>query len=400
VPEQALPRLALVTGATAPPADELEVLAARFAERAEIADRTARLPVESLEDAARAGLQALTVPTALGGRGAGIRITTAIARRLGQADPAPTLVLVMNWIQHALVARNERWPVALRHRVAQDALAGRGLMNALRVEPALGTPTRGGLPDTVAHRTAGGWRLTGRKIYSTGAGALHWYAVFARTDDPDARIGYFLVPANAPGIRIEEQWDTLGMRASASHDVVFDGTPLSIDAGVDLRSPGGWSGMDAIEAAWAFLPVAGLYLGIAEAARDWLVEHLRSRVPSNLGSPLASLERFQTAVGEIEVLLATAASVLEAAAERADVASGPLSPGEPGIAKYFVTEQAIRAVEAAVALTGNPGLSRRSPLERHLRNVLFGRIHTPQSDMVLRAAGAAALAVDPSRELP
>jgi len=59
--------------------------------------------------------------------------------------------------------------------------------------------------------------------------------------------------------------------------------------------------------------------------------------------------------------------------------------------EHVVTENAIRAVETAVALSGNPGLSRSSPLERHLRDVLCARVHTPQNDSVLKSAGLAAL---------
>ena len=55
---------------------------------------------------------------------------------------------------------------------------------------------------------------------------------------------------------------------------------------------------------------------------------------------------------------------------------------------------AIESVQAALALTGNPGLTRRQPLERHLRDVLCSRVHTPQDDAVLLAAGRAALERD------
>ncbi|MCW5623134.1 MAG: acyl-CoA/acyl-ACP dehydrogenase [Burkholderiales bacterium] len=369
---------------------DLEALALRFAGRAEQADRAARIPRDSLADAAN--LQALTVPRARGGYGAGIAAVSAIARRLGRADPAPTLILVMSWIQHALLGRRDGWPERMQRQLARDALAGRGLINALRVEPALGTPVRGGLPDTIARRAAGGWRLSGRKIYSTGAGALDGMVVFARTDDAAPLVGNFFVPATAAGIRIEETWDALGMRATGSHDVVFEDAPLGPEAAVDVRAPETWAGMPAVHAAWAFLPVAALYLGVAEAARDWLLQHLHARVPSNLGRSLATLERFQLGVGEIEVLLRTSGVLLAAAAEQADADPAALNSIDPGIVKHQVTENAIRVVELAVALVGNAGLSRRNPLERHLRDVLCGRIHTPQSDSVLKSAGLAALA--------
>jgi alkylation response protein AidB-like acyl-CoA dehydrogenase len=73
--------------------------------------------------------------------------------------------------------------------------------------------------------------------------------------------------------------------------------------------------------------------------------------------------------------------------------------GEPDaraatLAKLVASREAIAAVEDAVALTGNPGLTRDHPLERHLRDVLCARIHTPQDDSVLLSTGRAALTTD------
>jgi Acyl-CoA dehydrogenase, middle domain len=220
--------------------DALTRLAASFASRAEASDRRAQPASESLAEAARSGFHALTVPRALGGEGAGLAKTVSIARRLGAADPAATLILAMTWIQHAHATLARRWPDKIHHEIARDALNGRGLINALRVEPELGTVLRGGMPTTTARLTDDGWRITGRKIYSTGASVLDWYSVFARTDDEEPQVGYFLVRAGAPGIRIEESWDHLGMCGSDSHDVIFEDTPIPRPYAVDLRPPDSW----------------------------------------------------------------------------------------------------------------------------------------------------------------
>ncbi|HMK82017.1 MAG TPA: acyl-CoA dehydrogenase family protein [Xanthobacteraceae bacterium] len=370
--------------------DPIEPLAAAFAARAAEYDRVGAIPSESLRDAAEAGLFALTVPVALGGRGAGVTETTAIARRLGAADPATTLILAMTWLQHANIARERRWPDPVYRQVARDAVEGRGLINALRVEPALGTPHRGGLPDTIARRSADGWRLSGRKIYSTGALALRWFSVYARTDEDTPRVGYFLVPAAARGVRIEETWDHLGMRATRSDDVVLEDVAIPSPYAVDLRTSEEWRAASQTSLAWSALVVSAIYLGIADAARDWLVRFLHARQPSNLGKPLAQLERMQVAVGEIEGLLCASGALLTDAALKTDYAV-VRGASEPALVKHLVTENAIAAVQKVVALVGNPALSRANPLERHLRNVLCGRVHSPQGDSVLQSAGLAAL---------
>jgi alkylation response protein AidB-like acyl-CoA dehydrogenase len=191
-------------------------------------------------------------------------------------------------------------------------------------------------------------------------------------------------------VHIIETWDHLGLRASGSHDVVFNDFELPEDHAVDLRTPEAWLRGDPDHAAWNTLTIAALYTGVARAARDWLIGFLNDRVPANLGAPLASLPRMQEAVGGIETLLAANRRLIYSAARDYD-AGEVLPPSEYGLIKTLAAEHAIRAVEECVALTGNHGLSRSNPLERHLRDVLCARIHTPQADSAKLAAGKLAL---------
>src|SRR6201996_2114768 len=264
------------------------MLVPRFAERAAAHDRDASFPFENFRELSEAGLLALTVPAALGGSGAGARDAARILGIIGKADPSTALVLSMHYIQHLVMARSTRWPGRLSRKLAKETVEGIALINALRVEPDLGSPSRGGLPATIARRTETGWRLSGRKIYSTGAPILKWYAVWARTDEPEIRVGLFLVPAGLPGTRIEETWDHLGLRASGSHDVIFEDVELPLDREIDVRKPQDWTTPDFTQMTLSALFVASIYDGVARAARDWLIKFLHERVPANLGAPLAS----------------------------------------------------------------------------------------------------------------
>jgi alkylation response protein AidB-like acyl-CoA dehydrogenase len=169
--------------------DCARLLAAEFTARAAQHDRDASFPFENFKDLSEAGLLALTVPTALGGHGAGALDAARVIGIFGKADPSTALVLSMHYIQHLVMARSTRWPGRLSRKLARETVEGVALINALRVEPDLGSPARGGLPATIARRTKTGWRLSGRKIYSTGAPILKWYAVWAKTDEPETRVG-------------------------------------------------------------------------------------------------------------------------------------------------------------------------------------------------------------------
>jgi alkylation response protein AidB-like acyl-CoA dehydrogenase len=363
----------------------LRELARRFAEGAAAHDREGSFPHENIDALRDAGLLGLTVPPEFGGGDVGLAEAAQIVGTIAEGCPATALVLSMQFIQHRGVARNLAIPQAMRARLGRGAVRDGEVMNALRVEPELGTPARGGLPATTARRVPGGWLLSGRKIYSTGSPALSWGLVFARTDEEAPRTGLFLLPMHAPGVQIVETWDQAGLRASGSHDVLMHEVALPEDHALDLRAPQEWAAKDLDSTAWNTLLIAALYTGVARAARDWLIGFLRTRVPANLGQPLATLPRMQEAVGRIEARILTNERLVNSAARN------ETTTAELGLLKTVAADNAIAAVQEAVALCGNHALARSNPLERHLRDVLCARIHTPQPDAALLAAGRAAL---------
>ncbi|PXA93098.1 acyl-CoA dehydrogenase [Caulobacter sp. D5] len=357
-----------------------------FAATAGRHDREASFPFANFQALHEAGLLALTAPARLGGLESDLPTALKVVSAVARGEPATALVLVMQYLFHASVEGRSGWPEHLKQRVIGDAIEHGALINALRVEPDLGTPARGGLPATIARRTPEGWRISGRKIYSTGSSALPWFVVWARSDDAEPLVGGWLVRADSPGVIIEETWDHLGLRASASHDVIFEDVLVPLDHALDPQPPGAPPPYSPVFGTWSSVLTAAIYDSVARAARDWLADFLIARKPANLGASLSTLPRFQEALGEIDSLLFANRVLLDSAAK------GDTAASESGLVKHLVTENAITVVEKALKLTGNPGLTRANPLERHHRDVLCGRVHTPQADVVLTGAGKAAFA--------
>jgi alkylation response protein AidB-like acyl-CoA dehydrogenase len=379
------------------PAQVAGTLAATFASRAATHDREGSFPHANFAELQAAGLLALAAPRALGGQGAAASVLGEVVGAIGHACPATALVLTMQYMQHRAMGRQgAAWPSALAAQLVRESVHEVSLVNALRVEPELGSPARGGLPATVARRTADGWRITGHKVYSTGAPILRWLVVWARTEETPPRVGSFVVRNDAPGVQVVPTWDHLGLRASGSHDVLFDNVPLPEDHALELRLPQEWAhGPAAEQAAQAMqgemaLLLGSLYTGVARAARDWLVAFLQERKPASLGAPLSSLPRAQEALGRIEGLLLVNQRLLASLGQTLDAGALPPST-ESGLIKAQTTHNAVEVVQAALALSSNHGLSRHNPLERHLRDALCGRVHTPQDDSVYVAAGRRAL---------
>jgi alkylation response protein AidB-like acyl-CoA dehydrogenase len=387
-------------------------VAPTVAEWADHHDRTGSFPARSIDAIWSAGLGALTVPARSGGVGASLAASAKALEIIGAADGSTALIL--KWHLTHLLSAAAYWSPEWQARLYAETLDGPALIGAQRNEPELGTPARGGMPATTARPVFGedgarSWSVSGHKLWSTGSVGLRWLAVWAVTtaDDPQGqRVGLFMVPNGTPGVEIREgSWDHLGMRASVSNDIVFDDVVVPWENGVGLTSFDGAADPESAKAdaaavfVWGFALEGSLYLGIAQAARDWLVGYLNDRVPSNLGAPLATLPRFQAAVGEIELRLYAAQQLIADLVRRADeLAAGAdsvrhaIARSEPDLVKVAVAREVIAITEQAVSLIGNPGLSYRNPLQRYYRDALCSRVHFPQEDAVFGAAGRRALA--------
>lgn len=369
-----------------------------LAARAEEHDRDATFPYQGIEAVHEAGLLILTVSGRYGGPGGTLADTVRVLSQLGRGDASVAVVTAFTLLRHAEQARRADWPTAGYRRLLAESRRGPVLVNTLRAEPGAET---GGLPTTVARRDGDDWLLTGRKTYCTGAEALAWMAVTARTDEEEPRIGTFLVRGESEGVEIDPTWDQLGLRASASHDVVLDGVrvPADLALGLTAGRRTGRQGADAgasepseaeISRAWHDLALSAVAIGVARAAEAWLIRFLNQRTPANLTEPLGTLPRYRTALGEIEAQLIGAEELVEGLAPRVDRGE-PEAVERTGPAHLLVTRAATAVVQQAVALTGNPGLSRRHPLERYLRDVLSSRVHLAPDETVLEAAGRSAL---------
>ncbi|MGC5221920.1 acyl-CoA dehydrogenase family protein [Micromonospora sp. DT81.3] len=377
-------------------AGSLAAVTAALAAHAPTHDADASFPWPGILAVHEAGLLTASVVERDGGRGLSAHETVEVFLALGQGDPSVALITAMTVAQHALQATTGALPVELYAQILRESAERPTLLNAVRAEPELGAPARGGLPATTARRTWDGWSVSGHKGFATGSEGLAYHLVWVVTDEIDQRVGHVLVPGDAPGIRIERTWDHLGMRASSTHDVIYDDVrvPFENFSGAPVGTvPNNGSIPGSIA-----LAVPSLYVGIAQAALGAFARFANERVPASLGRPIATLERIQSVAGEAQAQLTQARLVLDAVAAQTD--EGRPDPASPGLVKLLTSRGAIAAVQGLVAAIGNPGLTRSLPFERHLRDVLCARPHPPQDDAALVAAGRSVLEHSPVASLP
>lgn len=384
--------------------DALAAVTAEVAATAAEYDRTAAFPEAGVAAAHRAGLLTATVAQRFGGPAVGLVDAARILIALGEGDASVALFAANSLNAHQQQGTAGHWPESAYRELLRRSVEGPALANAVRAEPELGSPARGGLPATVARRTDDGWSLTGRKAYATGGKGLAFHIVWARADEEGGdpvrpRVGHLFVPAELPGITWIDTWDHLGLRASQTHDVVYDDVRLPADAFVEIPYVDGVYRDPASAAGISSFGHPALYIGVARAARAAFVRFARERVPAALGRPIATTERIQTVAGEIDAQIAQAETLLFGALLRAQ--SGETRHlDQLSVLKVQIARSAVAAVQTAVGALGNPALSRHLPFERHLRDVLCVRVHPPQEDAALLAAGRRLLAADGDGAVP
>ncbi len=362
----------------------LDATARIVAAAAPDADRSGQFPWTGIRAVHNNGLLESTVATRYGGQGASLYETAEILAALGRGDPSVALISAMTIFNHLAQAGKNHWPDDLYRRLLAEAKQRPLLLNAARVEPELGSPARGGLPATRARRTASGWSISGRKRFVTGSYGLTHFLVWAHTDETPTRVGTFIVPNGIAGIRIIENWDSLGMRASGSHDVEYTDVEIPAENVIDL------TGTDIAQQdnrghAALTLALTAIYLGVAEAAQAVFSRFAQERVPTNLGHPIARTERFVNLSGEIDLLVGGARQIIF------DTLQTGLGDAERLIRARLIAGRQLRdAVQIAVRGIGNPGLGAELGLERHFRDIQAVLVHAPQEDTAISILGRAA----------
>lgn len=370
-------------------------LAERFRARAPEHDYAGTTPTENFRDLRAAGFHLLPVPQAYGGWGATLPEAVRVVERLACGDGATALVFDMHVQVVGSLAETRPWQEERFAALCAEIVDHGALINSAATEPELGSPSRGGLPATKARKDGDLWRVTGHKSWASGAPVLTHFLIPAVIEDaPAGTVGVFLMAMDRPGIRIEETWDPLGMRATGSHDLVLEDVSIDDSNLVAMREAGAPDPARSSTGAWFGLTVGGVYLGIAQAARDVALHYAQERKPTALqGKPIATLEPIQRLVGQIEAELLTARALLYATADawaQQGEQRGQLA-AHIGLAKATATQHAVNATDVALRIVGGQSMARSFPLERLFRDVRAGLFHPPTEDAAYIGVGKALL---------
>jgi alkylation response protein AidB-like acyl-CoA dehydrogenase len=380
------------------PRDAIEVarkLTTRLAERAAGYDADGAFPAEDFADLADAGLLGLMVPARLGGVGASFADYAEVAIALAEGNPATALIYNMHASVTGALARTPDDTAralgaaeeffAYRDGVLRAAAAG-ALYAVAMSERGIGS--RLSRVRTSYSPVPAGWHIGGSKAFCSGAGHAQAYLVAARRDD---NVSYFLVPAG-DGIRVEKTWDSLGMRATASHDLHFDVT-VPHDALL-----GGVEGITLLIAQvmpqWLVASYAAVYAGLAGAAVDAAAADLAGRGLGGAGAVRAR-------IGRADAQASAAREVVRQAARQVDAEPGAAATSRwIWRAKLFAGDTAQEVAASVLEACGASATRRGHPLERLYRDARCGALQPATSDVCADWLGCAALGLDADAETP
>ncbi|WP_152393406.1 acyl-CoA dehydrogenase family protein [Paenibacillus guangzhouensis] len=354
-------------------------LAAILEQHASLHDREGSFPFENFEHLREEGYLALTAPKEFGGEEASLYEMILAQERLARGDGSTALAVGWHVSQVLQLRIKQSWPQPLYADFCRRVVEEGAMINQFASEPATGSPSRGGRPQTVAVRTENGYLLTGRKTFSSLLPILDQFTVTAFIEEEN-QLGTFYV-RKGPGVSMDETWDTIGMRGTGSHDLVLTGAYVpeehrinNCENGEVMSDHGG-----------GLLHVPACYLGIAWAARDFAIQFAKEYRPNSLPGSIVDLPHIQQKIGEMETERITARSLLYSVADRWDRLPEERASMRPelGLAKTVATNAAMRIVDLAMRIVGGSSLSRSLPLERMYRDVRAGLHNPPMDDAVM-----------------
>lgn len=367
----------------------------RFAERCAGYDRENSFFTEDFADLKAAGYLTMAVPTEFGGRGLTLAQYCREHRRLAYHAPATALAINMHVYWIGLIADLWRQGDKSLEWVLKEAMAGE-VLSAGHSERGNEIPVM--LSTSKAERVKDGFRITGHKMFGSLAPVFTRYGAHALWADAEGgpKIVHVFMPRDTADYRIVETWDTLGMRATRSDDVVLDGVFVP-DRYVARIVPAGTADAFVLGMfAWALMGFANVYYGIAQRAIDLAIASVKGKKAVALTRTLAYHPEIQHRIAQMVLAFDTIGPHLDQVAEdwSNGVDHGLAWPSKIVSAKHHAVETAWNIVDWAMDVSGGTGMFRGNELERLFRDARCGRFHPANTFLTHEIVAKTALGID------
>ncbi len=347
------------------------------------ADASDEFVAENFTFLKESGLSAVGVPKELGGGGASYSEVCNILRILGRYCSSTALAFSMH--THQVMISTWKWhhqnaPVdGLLRRIAHEKII---LLSSGGSDWLQGSGT--------ATQTEGGFIINARKIFSSGAPAGDLLMTGAVYSDPTTgpTVLHFGLPMNTPGVSIEPTWQAMGMRGTASHDIIISNVFVP-ERAIALRRPAGkWHPAFHLIPMIAIPIVYSVYVGVAEAARDLVIQQAKKYGQrEHIWYMVGGLENELTAVNlAMQYMISTAASSQPNFDTTNQIMTG----------RTLVAKAVLNVVDLCMEIVGGRSFHRPFGLEKLFRDAQGVRYHPIREEAQRKISGQLALGCDPN----
>ncbi len=345
-------------------------------------DEQERFPVEIVQKMAGIGLFGIPIPSEFGGAGGSNLLYSMAVEELSKYCGTTGVVVSAHTSLCAAPILYFGTP-AQKSDYLPKLCSGEWLGAFGLTEPNAGTDASA--QQTIAEECEQGYRLNGSKIFITNAGYAHVYIVFAMTDKSKGirGISTFIVEKGTPGFSIGKKEKKLGIRGSATCELIFEDCVIPKENLLGKIGDGFKIAMKTLDG--GRIGIASQALGIAQGALDETVKYVKER--KQFGKPLGAFQNTQFQLADMEVKVEASRLLVRAAACAKD-AGAPYGV-EAARAKLFAAETAMEVTTKAVQLHGGYGYTREYPVERMMRDAKITEIYEGTSEvqkMVISAA--------------
>ena len=336
-------------------------------------DRSATMDPALMESLFELGLMGIEIPEEHGGVGASFFTSVLVVEELSRVDPAVgVLVDVQNTLVDTCITRYGSNDQKQRYlpRLASDTVGAYALSEAGSGSDAFALQTR-------ARQEGDEWVLDGTKLWITNGQEAGLFIVFANVDPDEGYRGItaFLVERDFPGFTVGKKEDKLGIRASSTTELSFDG--CRVPAGNVVGEVGKGYKIAIEQLNEGRIGIGAQMLGLAQGALDHTVRYVRER--EQFGRSISQFQGVQFQLAEMRTELEAARLMVYNAARLKEAGTAFLT--EAAMAKLYASEAAQRITSRCVDLHGGYGFTREYPVEKLYRDSKVGTIYEGTSNM-------------------
>ncbi|HOG41451.1 MAG TPA: acyl-CoA dehydrogenase [Bacteroidales bacterium] len=342
-------------------------------------DEQERFPEETVKKMAKLGLFGIPVPKEYGGAG-GDNIMYSIAVEELSRCCATTGVVVSAHTSLCLVPILEFGTEEQKRKYLPKLASGEWLGAFGLTEPNAGTDSSAQQTTTVLDGDE--WVLNGSKIFITNAGQAGLYLIIAMTDKSQGNRGIsaFLVEANTPGFCVGKKELKMGIRGSATAELIFDNCRIPKENLLGQVGRGFRIAMKTLDG--GRIGIAAQALGIAQGALDETVKYTKER--KQFGRAIAKFQNTQFQMADMKTKIEAARLLIRSAAFKKDesIKNDRINySADSAMAKLYASEVAMEVTTKAVQFHGGYGYTREYPVERMMRDAKITEIYEGTSEV-------------------